>query len=96
MKWYKPIEKMPPLPSKDDGYSNGEPFLGVFQDSEEGDYFYVVSAEWDNPGYKTKLRYVEAGGEQYSYWDENELIAWTSLEELKKDFCAAFTDRPSN
>lgn len=98
MKWYKPTEKMPPLPGED-GYWNGKAFLGVFQYPEEGNFFYIVNAEWDDPGYKTKLRYVEASGErgeQYSYWDENELIAWTSLEELKKDFCAAFTDRPSN
>lgn len=95
MKWYKPTEKMPPLPGED-GYWNGKHFLGVFQYPEEGNYFCIVSAEWDDPEYKTKLCYVEADGEQYSYWDENELIAWTSLEELKKDFCAAFTDRPSN
>ena len=93
MKWYKPTEKMPPPPGED-GYWDGEPFLGVFQYPEEDNYFYyMVRAEWDDPKYRTKLHYVEAGGEQYSYWDENELIAWTSLEELKKDFYTAFTDQ---
>jgi hypothetical protein len=33
-----------------------------------------------------KVCYVESGGEEYSYWSEDKIEAWTPLEEIDKDF----------
>lgn len=32
--------------------------------------------------YHDQFRFEEAGGEQYSYWEEDEILGWMPIEEL--------------
>lgn len=85
MKWYRPSEQPPPAPTKN-GW-NGPPFLGVFKNPHNNTpFFYFVSKEIKPNG---SARYVEADGEQYMWWELDELIAWTTIEEIKKDLFAS-------
>lgn len=43
--------------------------------------FYVV---YYDVCYNPNKVFCEAGGEQYTSFDENEIIAWTTFEELNK------------
>ena len=80
MVWYSPREDLPPMPKEK--WLSGEPFLGVFKGVPANTFFfYVVSAEYHD----SSVRYVEAGGEQYCWFDESELVAWTSINELTED-----------
>lgn len=43
-------------------------------------YYVVVPRKYDN-----MIKYEEAGGEQYSWWDEDELEGWSPLSEIEKN-----------
>ena len=82
MKWYRPSEQPPPAPAKNSW--SGPPFLGVFRDIDNNEPFFYFVTQRVNPRSK-KTIYVEASGEQYMWWKQNELIAWATIEEVKKD-----------
>lgn len=53
-------------------------FLAKLDDKD--DPYYVLSyCEYDNS-------FREASGERYSSWDEDEILAWTTFDELDKSF----------
>lgn len=64
-----------------------------FYPAEEGEFYYyvvcrttqsvptLVEGEWK---WGTQDVYEEAMGEQYAYWEEKEIIGWTSFNEIKK------------
>ena len=41
----------------------------------------LVEGEWE---WGTQEVYEEAMGEQYAYWEEKEIIGWTSFNEIQK------------
>ena len=43
--------------------------------------YYVVKYTNDN-GIRSDFRFEEAGGEQYSYWEDDDVLGWMPLEEL--------------
>ena len=43
--------------------------------------YYVVKYTNDN-GIHFNFRFEEAGGEQYTYWEDDEVLGWMPLEEL--------------
>lgn len=71
----------------------GEKVLAkINSEEEEFDYYYVVcrttqsvptlvEGKWK---WETQDVYEEAMGEQYAYWEEKEIIGWTSFNEIKK------------
>lgn len=42
--------------------------------------YYVV--KYTNGMIRTDFRFEEAGGEQYSYWEDDDILGWMPLEEL--------------
>ena len=86
MKWYRPSEQLPPAPIKNDW--NGPTFLGVFTNTDNNEPFFYFVTQRVNPRSK-KAIYVEASGEQYMWWELDELIAWTTIEEVRKDLFAS-------
>ena len=89
MEWYNPKTNPPPMADRINWM--GPAFLGVFKDMDSNKpYFYFVRQE---VRYDGTAKYIEAGGEQYAWWSEDELIAWTSLEEVEKDFFTAMPER---
>jgi hypothetical protein len=71
MKWFTLKEKQP----KDEEI--------IFIKSKEGisPKYYIVTTKYylDN-----HIEFEEAGGEQFSCWDENEIEGWTSLSEIER------------
>lgn len=46
--------------------------------------YYVLKVKKEHHWGKDVVVYVEAMGEEYAEWEENELIGWVSLNEIKK------------
>lgn len=68
------------------------PILCKFKD-KFGPCFYICTRDsWYDNVYKT-IVLVEAYGEQYMRWPVDELIAWTTFEELEKDFANACPEK---
>jgi len=53
------------------------PFLVKLNCNIDFSYYVVRYEKLGN-----KIQYVEAGGEEYMYFDENEIIGWIDLSEL--------------
>ena len=61
------------------------PILCRFNDKSSLGFYVCVKDSWE-PKYPGKSRLVEAGGEEYAGGPIDELVAWTTFEELEKDF----------
>lgn len=76
MKWYSIKDKRPP---KKNGLN--WPFLALVDiGNERIPYLVTEDVHYGEP------RYVEAYGEQYMWWSEDEIIAWTTIGEVIKDY----------
>jgi hypothetical protein len=82
MKWYKFNEKRPEIALS--WYENLQDILVKIRDPYCSPRYYVVHGETHG----NQIRYVESSGEQYAWWDEDELEGWTTLDELDKDWDA--------
>lgn len=58
----------------------GDTILIKINDKETPYYIVLVGENYDNT-----LYFTEANGEQYAYWTENEVIGWTTLNEIQKN-----------
>ena len=63
-------------------------FLAKLNDYER--YYVLARSEYDLSGV-----YREASGEQYSSWDEDEIIAWVTLDELDECYFESQKDDPN-
>lgn len=70
MKWFTLKEKQP----KDEEI--------IFIKSKEGipKYYIVTAKYWLN----NRIKFEEAAGEHFYYWDEDEIEGWTSLSEIER------------
>lgn len=71
MKWYRLKEKPP------------KPGTVIFIKSKPRIFpkYYIVNAGFFNGHWE----FEEAGGERYTYWEENEIEGWTSLSEIEEN-----------
>ena len=78
MRFYSLEEKEPEIGStiiikvKDEGK----------QFNKNGFYYYTVEVEDDYP---RGVLFTEACGEQYCDWEREEILGWTTFEEMEKD-----------
>ena len=67
------------------------PFTEKYPEPEELILIKLKENEWDNVNYYVVkytrdynefFRFEEASGEQYSYWEDDEILGWMPLKEL--------------
>ena len=67
------------------------PLTEKYPEPEELILIKLKENEWNNVnyyvvkytcGYNDFFRFEEASGEQYSYWEDNEILGWMPLKEL--------------
>ena len=50
---------------------------------DESIKYYIVKCEYNK--YKKRFDYVEAMGEQYAFWIEEDLLGWCKLEDIERE-----------
>jgi hypothetical protein len=67
------------------------PLTEKYPETEELILIKLKENEWDNVnyyvvkytrGYREFFRFEEASGEQYAYWEDDEILGWMPLKEL--------------